>query len=199
MTSAVGCSMRILETDIADIKLLKPVRHVDTRGFFSEVFKENVLREYGIEIHFVQDNHAFSARVGVVRGLHFQIPPFAQAKLFRVTAGSIFDVAVDIRWGSPSFGRHFAGVLSAADWNQIFIPEGFAHGYCTLEPDTEVIYKANANYSPEHDRGLLWSDPALGIAWPVSANKALVSDRDRTHPVLSHLPRYFVYEAPGNP
>ena len=147
--------MRILETDIADIKLLKPVRHVDTRGFFSEVFKENVLREYGIEIHFVQDNHAFSARVGVVRGLHFQIPPFAQAKLLRVTAGSIFDVAVDIRWGSPSFGCHFAGALSAADWNQIFIPEGFAHGYCTLKPDTEVIYKVNAYYCPEHDRGLL--------------------------------------------
>ena len=190
--------MRILETDIADIKLLKPVRHVDTRGFFSEVFKENVLREHGIEIHFVQDNHAFSARVGVVRGLHFQIPPFAQASLLRVTAGSILDVAVDIRWGSPSFGRHFAGALSAADWNQIFIPEGFAHGYCTLKPDTEVIYKVNAYYSPEHDRGLLWSDPALGIAWPVSANEALVSDKDLAHPVLSHLPRYFVYEAPGS-
>jgi dTDP-4-dehydrorhamnose 3,5-epimerase len=190
--------MQVLETEIAGIKLLKPVCHVDSRGFFSEVFKEIVLRENGIDIHFVQDNHALSVNKGVVRGLHFQIPPFAQAKLLRVTAGSIFDVAVDIRWGSPSFGRHFAGVLSAADWNQIFIPEGFAHGYCTLQPDTEVIYKVNAYYSPEHDRGLLWSDPALGIAWPVSASEALVSDKDRTHPVLAHLPRYFVYEAPGN-
>jgi dTDP-4-dehydrorhamnose 3,5-epimerase len=198
MTSAVGYSMQVLDTDIADIKLLKPVRHVDSRGFFSEVFKENVLRENGIDIHFVQHNHSLSVNKGVVRGLHFQIPPFAQAKLLRVTAGSIFDVAVDIRWGSPSFGRHVAGVLSAADWNQIFIPEGFAHGYCTLKPGTEVVYKVNAYYSPEHDRGLLWSDPVLGIAWPVSVNEALVSDKDRTHPVLSHLPRYFLYEPPGN-
>ena len=186
--------MRILETDIADIKLLKPVRHVDTRGFFSEVFKENVLREHGIEIHFVQDNHAFSARVGVVRGLHFQIPPFAQASLLRVTTGSIFDVAVDIRWRSPSFGRHFAGVLSADEWNQILIPEGFAHGYCTLEPDTEVIYKVSAYYSPEHDRGLLWCDPALGIDWPVSAEQVVISDKDRKHPPLSQLSRFFQYE-----
>jgi dTDP-4-dehydrorhamnose 3,5-epimerase len=183
--------MQVLETDIADIKLLKPVRHVDSRGFFSEVFREDALQEHGIDIQFVQDNHSLSVNKGVVRGLHFQIPPSAQAKLLRVTAGSIFDVAVDIRWGSPNFGRHFAGVLSAADWNQILIPEGFAHGYCTLEPDTEVIYKVNAYYSPEHDRGLLWNDPALGIAWPVSANEALVSDKDRTHPVLSELPRYF--------
>ena len=191
--------MEVLETKIAGIKLLKPVRRVDPRGFFSEVFKEQVLRENGIDIHFVQDNHSLSINKGVVRGLHFQIPPSAQAKLLRVTAGSIFDVAVDIRWGSPSFGRHFAAVLSAADWNQIFIPEGFAHGYCTLEPDTEVIYKVNAYYSPEHDRGLLWNDPALGIVWPVSTDKALVSDKDRTHPVLSDLPRYFLYEPPGTP
>ena len=191
--------MEVLETKIAGIKLLKPVRRVDPRGFFSEVFKEQVLRENGIDIHFVQDNHSLSVNKGVVRGLHFQIPPSAQAKLLRVTAGSIFDVAVDIRWGSPSFGRHFAAVLSAADWNQIFIPEGFAHGYCTLEPDTEVIYKVNAYYSPEHDRGLLWNDPALGIVWPVSTDKALVSDKDRTHPVLAHLPRYFLYDPPGNP
>ena len=197
MISRVEYSMQVLGTDIADIKLLKPVRHVDSRGFFSEVFREDMLREHGIDIHFVQDNHSLSVNKGVVRGLHFQIPPSAQAKLLRVTAGSIFDVAVDIRWGSPSFGRHFAGVLSAADWNQILIPEGFAHGYCTLEPDTAVIYKVNAYYSPEHDRGLLWNDPALGIAWPVSANEALVSDKDRTHPVLSELPRYFLYEPPG--
>jgi dTDP-4-dehydrorhamnose 3,5-epimerase len=191
--------MQVLETDIAAVKLLTPVRHVDSRGFFSEVFKENVLREHGIDIHFVQDNHSLSASKGVVRGLHFQIPPFAQAKLLRVTAGSVFDVAVDIRWGSSSFGRHVSVVLSAADWNQIFIPEGFAHGYCTLEPDTEVIYKVSAYYSLEHDRGVLWSDPALGIAWPVSASEALVSDRDWTHPVLSNLPRYFFCEPPSNP
>jgi dTDP-4-dehydrorhamnose 3,5-epimerase len=189
--------MQVLETAIADVKLIKPVRHVDSRGFFSEVFKESELRKHAVDIHFVQDNHSLSADKGVVRGLHFQIPPFAQAKLLRVTAGSIIDVAVDIRDGSPSFGRHVAVVLSAADWNQIFIPEGFAHGYCTLEPNTEVLYKVSAYYSPEHDRGLLWNDPALGIAWPVSADEALVSDRDRKHPSLSRLPRHFRYEPPS--
>ena len=190
--------MEVLETAIPDIKLLKPVRHVDSRGFFSEVFKESGLRQHGIDIHFVQDNHSLSASRGVVRGLHFQIPPFAQAKLLRVTAGSIFDVAVDIRRGSPSLGCHVAVVLSVANWKQIFIPEGFAHGYCTLEPDTEVVYKVSARYSPEHDRGLLWNDPALDIDWPVSVDEAVVSDRDRTHPVLSCLPRYFSYEPPSN-
>jgi dTDP-4-dehydrorhamnose 3,5-epimerase len=190
--------MRVLETDIADIKLLKPVRHVDSQGFFSEVFEEGELFKHGIDIRFVQDNHTCSASDGVVRGLHFQIPPSAQAKLLRVTASSIFDVAVDTRRGSSSFVRHVSAVFSAVDWNQIFIPEGFAHGYCTLEPDTKVIYKVSAYYSHEHDRGLLWSDPALGISWPLSANEALVSDRDRAHPVLPRLPRYFRYEPSSN-
>src|SRR5947209_3451330 len=185
--------MQVAVTEIADIKLITPARYVDSRGFFSEVFKENVLREHGIDIHFVQDNHSLSASKGVVRGLHFQIPPFAQAKLLRVSAGSIFDVAVDIRWGSPSFGRHVAVELSARQWNQIFIPEGFAHGYCALEPNTEVIYKVNRYYSAEHDRGLLWDDPSLGIAWPVDQRAALLSDKDRRHPLLAELPRYFDY------
>ena len=189
--------MQILDTEIGEIKLLTPVCHSDSRGFFSEVFKENTLRECGIDVHFIQENHSLSVKKGVVRGLHFQIPPFAQAKLLRVTAGSIFDVAVDIRYGSPSFGQHVAVVLSAAEWNQIFIPEGFAHGFCTLEPDTEVIYKVNAYYSAEHDRGLLWSDPSLGIAWPLEAGEALLSDKDREHPVLADLPRYFRYEPPA--
>ena len=191
--------MQVLGTAIADIKLIKPVRHVNSRGLFSEVFKESELRKHAIDINFVQDNHSLSVSKGVVRGLHFQIAPFAQAKLLRVTAGSVFDVAVDIRDGSPSFGRHVAVLLSATDWNQIFIPEGFAHGYCTLEPNTEVIYKVSAYYSPEHDRGLLWNDPALGIAWPVSANEALVSDRDRKHPALCRLPQHFRYEPSSNP
>jgi dTDP-4-dehydrorhamnose 3,5-epimerase len=191
--------MQVLETAIVDVKLIKPVRHVDSRGFFSEVFKVSELRKHAIDIDFVQDNHSLSVSKGVVRGLHFQIAPFAQAKLLRVTAGSILDVAVDIRCGSPSYGRHVAVVLSATDWNQIFIPDGFAHGYCTLEPNTEVLYKVNTYYSPEHDRGLLWNDPALGIPWPVSADEALVSDRDRKHPVLSRLPQHFRYEPPRHP
>jgi dTDP-4-dehydrorhamnose 3,5-epimerase len=186
--------MRVVETEIPEVKLIKPVRHIDSRGFFSEVFREDALQEYGICVHFMQDNHSLSATKGVIRGLHFQTPPFAQAKLLRVTSGSVFDVAVDIRWGSPTFGRHIAALLSASEWNQIFVPEGFAHGYCTLEPDTEVLYKVSAYYSPEHDRGLLWCDPALGIDWPVSADQALISDKDRKHPPLSRLERFFQYE-----
>jgi dTDP-4-dehydrorhamnose 3,5-epimerase len=186
--------MQVVETEIPEVKLIKPVRHIDSRGFFSEVFREDALQECGIRVRFVQDNHSLSATKGVIRGLHFQTPPFAQAKLLRVTSGSIFDVAVDIRWGSPTFGRHIAAVLSASEWNQIFVPEGFAHGYCTLEPDTTVLYKVSAYYSPEHDRGLLWCDPALGIDWPVSADQALISDKDRRHPPLSRLSRFFQFE-----
>jgi dTDP-4-dehydrorhamnose 3,5-epimerase len=136
--------MQITQTEIVEVKILKPIRHADERGFFSEVFNEGVLQQNGIDVHFVQDNHSLSLGKGVVRGLHFQVPPFAQAKLLRVISGSIFDVAVDIRWDSPSFGRHVGVMLSAREWNQIFIPEGFAHGYCTLEPDTEVIYKSKS-------------------------------------------------------
>lgn len=189
--------MQVIQTDIPDVNLLRPVRHRDERGFFSEVFNESALRQHGIDTHFVQDNHSLSASKGVVRGLHFQIPPFAQAKLLRVTAGAIFDVAVDIRWGSPSFGRHVAVMLSAAEWNQIWVPEGFAHGYCTLEPNTEVLYKVNNYYSAEHDRGLLWNDPALGIPWPLTSCDAVLSGKDRAHPALAALPQYFFYEGPG--
>jgi dTDP-4-dehydrorhamnose 3,5-epimerase len=119
----------------------------------------------------------------------------AQAKLVRVGAGSSLDVAVDIRSGSPSYGRHVAVVLSAADGNQLFVPEGFAHGFCTLEPNTEVIYKVNRYYSPEHDRGVLWDDPALGIAWPVGKGDAVLSDKDRRQPPLAELPSLFAYRA----
>jgi len=188
--------MEVVATDITEIKIITPVRHSDERGFFSEVFNDRVLQQHGIDTHFVQDNHSLSTSKGVVRGLHFQIPPFAQAKLVRVTAGSVFDVAVDIRRGSPTFGYHVAAVLSAAEWNQIYIPEGFAHGYCTLEAATEVVYKVNSYYSAEHDRGLLWNDPALGISWPLEAADAILSARDRRHPVLADLPHYFQYRPP---
>jgi len=183
--------MEILATQIPDIKIIQPVRHKDDRGFFSEVFKKSTMEENRIEDYFVQDNHSLSAHSGVVRGLHFQIPPFAQAKLVRVTAGAVFDVAVDIRRGSPTYGWHVGVVLSAAEWNQLFIPEGFAHGFCTLEPNSEVIYKVNRYYSAEHDRGLLWNDPALAIAWPVGGAQATVSAKDQVHPVLADLPPYF--------
>ncbi len=186
--------MQVVATEIADVKEVRPVRHRDPRGFFSEIFRESVLREHGIDVPFVQENQSLSVERGVVRGLHFQIPPMAQAKLVRVGAGSILDVVVDIRRGSPSYGRHVAVVLSAAEGNQLFVPEGFAHGFCTLEPNTEVFYKVNRYYSPEHDRGILWNDPALGIAWPVAAAAALLSDKDRRQPRLAELPPLFRYE-----
>ncbi|MGH7054149.1 MAG: dTDP-4-dehydrorhamnose 3,5-epimerase, partial [Stellaceae bacterium] len=148
----------------------------------------------GIAVRFVQDNHSLSLQRGTVRGLHFQIPPFAQAKLVRVTRGAILDVVVDLRRGSPDFGRHVAAELSTAQWNQLFVPEGFAHGFCTIEPETEVTYKVNRPYSAAHDRGLLWNDPALGIPWPVSESEALLSERDRRHPPLAELPEFFHYE-----
>jgi dTDP-4-dehydrorhamnose 3,5-epimerase len=186
--------MQILNSHFGAVKVLRPTRHADHRGFFSESYSRRDYAAVGIDHDFVQDNHSLSRKKGVVRGLHFQLPPFAQAKLLRVLRGSVLDVAVDIRTGSPSFGRHIAVILSAEDGNQIFIPAGFAHGFCTLEPDTEIFYKVDNYYSPEHDRGLLWDDPALGIAWPVAEDEAELSERDRKHPLLAELPSVFFYE-----
>lgn len=189
--------MQITEAAIAGLKLIQPVRHADARGFFCEVFRKDLLERHGIAADFVQDNHSLSREAGTVRGLHFQIPPCAQAKLVRVVAGAAIDVALDIRRGSPSFGRHLALRLSAEEGNQIFIPEGFAHGFCTLEPDTELVYKVTRYYSAEHDRGLLWNDPALAIDWPVSPGEARLSERDRRHPRLAELPDFFRDEPPA--
>jgi dTDP-4-dehydrorhamnose 3,5-epimerase len=183
--------MQITSTALPGVLLIVPEHHLDGRGFFSETFREAWLSARGIDCRFVQDNHSLSREVGVVRGLHFQIAPFAQAKLVRVAAGAILDIAVDLRRGSPSFGRHVATRLSTAEWNQIFIPEGFAHGFCVLEPDTQVLYKASQYYSATHERGLLWNDPALGIEWPVGEAEAILSDKDRRHPRLAELPPFF--------
>jgi dTDP-4-dehydrorhamnose 3,5-epimerase len=185
--------MQVISTAITEVKEIRPVRHRDPRGFFSEIFREDVLRAHGIDVAFVQENHSLSVERGVVRGLHFQAPPAGQAKLVRVGAGSILDVAVDIRRGSPNYGRHVAVVLSAAEGNQLFVPEGFAHGFCILEPNTEVVYKVNRYYSAENDRGLAWNDPELGIAWPIGDDEALLSDKDRRQPILAELPPYFRY------
>src|ERR1700722_1828707 len=157
--------MQITATALPEVKLIQPVRHGDARGYFSEVYREDVLAAAGVDLRFVQENQSMSAPRGVLRGLHFQTPPMAQAKLVRVLAGSILDVAVDIRWGSPTYGKHVAVVLTAAEGNQLLVPEGFAHGFCTLEPDCAVAYKVNRYYSAANDAGMLWSDPALGIAW----------------------------------
>ena len=183
--------MDVVSLDIPDVKIIRPKKFGDHRGFFSETYTKKTFEAAGLQYDFVQDNHSLSAEVGTIRGLHFQLPPFAQDKLVRVVRGAILDVAVDIRKGSPTFGRHVSAVISAAEWNQILVPIGFAHGFCTLEPDTEVIYKVTNYYSPEHDRGLLWNDPELGIDWPVAADKAHLSDKDHKHPTFAQLGDWF--------
>jgi dTDP-4-dehydrorhamnose 3,5-epimerase len=180
---------------IPEVKVIVAKKHGDARGFFSETYTRRALAAGGIDLEFVQDNHAFSAAKGTVRGLHFQTPPFAQAKLVRVVRGAILDVAVDIRAGSPTYGKHVAAEISAGAWNQIFIPEGFAHGLLTLMPDTEVLYKVSQYYSAAHDKGLLWNDPALAIDWSISASDALLSEKDKTQPRLADLPASFTYGA----
>lgn len=182
---------------LSDVKLIHPLRHRDGRGYFSETYSKDDLLAAGVDIEFVQDNHVFSAQNGTVRGLHFQVPPFAQSKLVRVVRGAIFDVAVDIRVGSPTFGQHVSAVISAEVWNQILVPIGFAHGLVTLEPNTEVIYKVSSRYSSKHDKGLLWNDPALGIDWPVKEAEAILSEKDRRQPTLAELPDYFHYDHGG--
>lgn len=183
--------MQVIESGIANVRLIRPVRHADHRGFFSEVFSERVLRDAGIRDRWVQDNHSLSRAQGTVRGLHFQLPPHGQAKLVRVVRGAILDVAVDLRSASPSFGSHVAFVLDAAEGCQLYIPEGVAHGFCTLQPDTEITYKVSAYYAPSHDRGLAWDDPELGIDWPAFADPALMSARDLGWPRLAALPPPF--------
>jgi dTDP-4-dehydrorhamnose 3,5-epimerase len=179
--------MQIKRLPIPEIKLVTPKIFKDARGFFSETWSARELAEVGITAQFVQDNHSQSCARGVIRGLHFQSTPHAQGKLIRVIRGAIFDVAVDIRHGSPTFGRYVSAVLSAENWSQIWVPVGFAHGFCTLEDDTEVIYKVTDYYAPDCDCGLAWDDPDLGIDWPVAPTEAILSDKDRRHPRLKEL------------
>ena len=166
---------------------IRPERFADKRGFFSETWSAATWRGAGIVTSFVQDNHSLSRPRGTLRGLHFQSPPAAQIKLVRVTRGSAFDVAVDLRRGSPTYRQWVGVILSAAEWNQLLIPEGFAHGFVTLEPSTEVQYKASAAYSPDHDRAIRFDDPQLAIDWPIPADQLILSDRDRTAPSLAQL------------
>jgi dTDP-4-dehydrorhamnose 3,5-epimerase len=178
-------TMKIERLEIADMLLLTPTRLGDSRGFFSETFRADGFAAHGVDATFVQDNHAFSAKKGVLRGLHFQVPPHAQGKLVRCTRGAILDIGVDIRIGSPTYGRHVAVELSAANWHQVWVPPGFAHGYVTLEEDCEVLYKATDYYAPDCDRGIAWDDPALGIDWRISADGIVLSDKDKKHPRLA--------------
>jgi dTDP-4-dehydrorhamnose 3,5-epimerase len=164
---------------------ISPRKFGDDRGFFSETYNAKSFAEAGIDLTFVQDNHSYSAAKGVVRGLHYQLPPFAQDKLVRVTRGAILDVAVDIRKGSPTFGKWVALEVSAEKWNQILVPKGFAHGFMTLVENTEVIYKVTNYYSPDHDRSIRFDDPAIGIDWPIPASGVQLSDKDQKGPFLA--------------
>ncbi len=186
-------SIKIVPTAIQDVKIIIPIRHRDQRGFFTEVYNKRVFMEAGIELDFVQDNLSFSANKGTVRGLHFQKPPYAQDKLVYVVKGAIFDVAVDLRKDSASFGKHVTEIITAEEGNQILVPIGFAHGFCTLDPNTEVIYKATNYYAPAHDGGLLWNDPELAIDWLVSEDEAILSEEDRVQLQFPELIRSFTF------
>jgi dTDP-4-dehydrorhamnose 3,5-epimerase len=175
---------------IEAVKLLRPRRHADPRGYLVETWNRKGFAEAGIADDFVQDNASYSKESFTVRGLHFQRPPAAQAKLVRAVRGAVFDVAVDLRRSSQSFGRSVAAVLTAEGGEQLYIPVGFAHGFCTLESDTEVAYKLSQFYAPEHDAGIAWDDPDIGIAWPLSGNPVL-SDKDRSLPRLADVETLF--------
>ncbi|WP_316172313.1 dTDP-4-dehydrorhamnose 3,5-epimerase [Bradyrhizobium sp. SZCCHNRI3037] len=172
--------------DLSGVKLLKPTKYSDNRGSFSEVYSRRDLISAGITVDFVQDNHSVSVDTGTVRGMHFQIPPFAQHKLVRVVRGSILDVLIDIRPESPTYGSHISVTISAEEGNQVYVPVGIAHGFMTLEPNTEVIYKVSDYYSPDHERGILWNDEDLRISWP-QQSKIVISEKDKLWPKLRDL------------
>lgn len=174
--------MHAIELDIAGVWLITPKRHEDQRGSFTETYSWRAFAELGIDSVFVQDNQSLSRLPGTVRGLHFQRPPKAQSKLVRVLRGSILDVCIDLRQSSPSYGRHVTAELSAEEGNQIFVPAGFAHGFCTREPDTEVSYKVDDFYAPDHEDGFVWNDPTLAIDWPVTASEVAISPKDAELP-----------------
>jgi dTDP-4-dehydrorhamnose 3,5-epimerase len=184
--------MKVTEGRLPGVKLIEPVVREDERGFFMESYNRVQMALIGADMEFVQDNHSMSAVTGVVRGLHYQLNPHAQTKLVRVAAGSIFDVVVDIRRDSPTFAQWEGFELSAANKRQLLVPRGFAHGFCTLEPRTEVLYKVDETYSAEHDRGIAWNDPDLAIAWPV--RDPVLSVKDSRLPFLAEAEYHFVFE-----
>ncbi|WP_029041480.1 dTDP-4-dehydrorhamnose 3,5-epimerase [Cucumibacter marinus] len=172
---------------LRDVIEVVPDRFGDARGYFSEVYNKALWSGNGVDVDFVQDNHSLSGKVGTLRGLHYQLAPFAQAKLVRVVRGAVFDVAVDIRKGSPTFAQWVGLELTASKGNQLFVPAGFAHGFLTLEPDTEVLYKVSDYYSREHERSIRFDDPDIAIDWPGSADQPVLSEKDREAPRLSEI------------
>ncbi|MBM4764480.1 dTDP-4-dehydrorhamnose 3,5-epimerase [Bacillus sp. B15-48] len=184
--------MNIIPTKFQDVLLLEPIVYEDERGFFYESYNEKVYKEIGMNLNFIQDNHSLSKKAGTIRGMHFQLNPKAQTKLVRVTRGAIYDVAVDIRKGSPTYGEWEAFILTAENKLQLLIPQGFAHGFCTLVENTEVQYKVDHLFSPQHDRGIIWNDPAIGIKWPKS--NPILSEKDKNHPILKHAVNNFEWK-----
>lgn len=179
---------------MATTQLLRIRRFGDSRGWFSETYSEHSLANAGIHDRFVQDNHSYSALTGTIRGLHFQRPPYAQAKLVRCARGSIMDYAVDVRRGSPTYGQWVSALLSGDNGLQLYVPVGFAHAFITLEPDTEVIYKVSAPYAPDCDGGLVWNDTVIGIDWPLPATGPVLSDKDKALPTLANFDSPFDYD-----
>jgi dTDP-4-dehydrorhamnose 3,5-epimerase len=175
------------------VQLIEPKRMGDARGWFMEVYSEQTFAALGLSVRFVQDNHSMSAAAGVLRGLHFQTPPFAQDKLVRCVRGRIFDVAVDVRKGSPTYGQWVGAELSADNGRQLFVPVGFAHGFLTLEANCEVTYKVSAPYAPQHDAGLRWDDPDIAVGWPSSA-PPILSDKDKAQPLFATFNSPFAYD-----
>jgi dTDP-4-dehydrorhamnose 3,5-epimerase len=186
--------MHVEHLSIPGVFTLEPKRFGDDRGFFSETYNSRILNELISGAEFVQDNHAYSKDRGVIRGMHFQTPPFDQGKLVRVTRGSVLDVIVDLRVGSPAYGKHVAVELSAENWRQLWVPAGFAHAYCTLEEDTEFLYKVTNFYAPDHDAGIAFDDPDLGIDWPIDPKDAILSEKDTKLPQLKDIESPFSYE-----
>ena len=183
--------MEIQNLGILGAKLLVP-RHIgDERGYFAETFRADLFAEYCGDFTFVQDNESLSAKAGTVRGLHFQSEPYVQGKLVRCTAGALFDVAVDIRHGSPTFGQWVGETLTPGNGKQLWVPPGFAHGFCSLEPNTVICYKVTGYYNAECDKGLAWNDPTIGIDWPDVADPDTLSPKDRQQSLLADLPAYF--------
>lgn len=185
--------MKCLPTKFNNALTFTPKKHGDDRGFFSEIFIQKGFNEHAPDVNFVQDNHSLSRDIGVLRGLHFQSPPIAQGKLVRVTRGKVLDVIVDIRKGSPTYGQHEKFELSAENWTQLWVPIGFAHAFITLEENTEFLYKVTNYYSPQHDGGIRFDDPALGIDWPLPVDQIKTSEKDKKLPTLAELDNPFVY------
>lgn len=179
--------MQIEDTALAEVKIVRPIRHGDARGFFSEVWNAEAMARAGLELAFVQDNHVRNGPRGIIRGLHMQVAPDPQGKLIRCCRGAILDVAVDVRKGSPTFGQYVAVELSEENWAQLWVPQGFAHGYSTLTDGAEVIYKVTGRYNVAAERGIRFDDPAIGIDWRVRADEVTLSDKDRILPTLTEF------------